>query len=354
MLAPCAPTARPHLRRDPGRVQETDESAPVPDGPWEYTTRTVEGSQYAHPLPAAARRGSADAARPARRERARGRRRLLLARRLRDHPRPSRPRVLDRLHTAASVTRCASAISTTGTDLADVVDDVTYGLAWADDARTCFYVRPDDAMRPYEVWRHTLGTARERRRARATARTTNGSSSASSARAAAASSCIDVVVEADLRGVVRADRRARRRAPRVVAPREHGHEYSVEHHWSEERGDRFLIVTNQGGEARNFELVAAPCVDPARQYWTPLVPHRDDVKLDAVDAFADHLVLSERANGLDRICGDARRRRRRPRDRVPRSRVHRVGRPQRRVRHDTRCATATRRSSRPPPTSTTT
>src|SRR5262249_42192160 len=58
---------------------------------------------------------------------------------------------------------------------------------------------------------------------------------------------------------------------------------------------------NQGGKARNFELVAAPCVDPERQYWTPLVPHRDDVKLDAVDAFADYLVLSERADGLDRI-----------------------------------------------------
>ena len=90
-------------------------------------------------------------------------------------------------------------------------------------------------------------------------------------------------------------------ALRCIAEREHGHEYTVEHHWSEERGDRFLIVTNQGGGARNFELVAAPCVDPARQYWTPLVPHRADVKLDAVSAFAEHLVLSERAHGLERI-----------------------------------------------------
>src|SRR5437016_832984 len=24
-----------------GRVQETDESAPIPDGPWEYTSRTL-------------------------------------------------------------------------------------------------------------------------------------------------------------------------------------------------------------------------------------------------------------------------------------------------------------------------
>ena len=45
-----------------------------------------------------------------------------------------------------------------GADLADVVEDVTYGLAWANDARTCFYVRPDEAMRPHEIWRHELGT----------------------------------------------------------------------------------------------------------------------------------------------------------------------------------------------------
>src|SRR5215212_2864420 len=30
-----------------GRIQETDESAPVPSGPWEYTSRTIEGQQYA-------------------------------------------------------------------------------------------------------------------------------------------------------------------------------------------------------------------------------------------------------------------------------------------------------------------
>src|SRR4051794_36513499 len=30
-----------------GRIQETDESAPVPLGPWEYTSRTVQGEQYA-------------------------------------------------------------------------------------------------------------------------------------------------------------------------------------------------------------------------------------------------------------------------------------------------------------------
>ena len=46
----------------------------------------------------------------------------------------------------------------TGRDLDDVIRGVYYGSAWAADSRTFFYVRPDAAMRPYQVWRHVLGT----------------------------------------------------------------------------------------------------------------------------------------------------------------------------------------------------
>ena len=85
---------------------------------------------------------------------------------------------------------------------------------------------------------------------------------------------------------------------------------------------------------------------PARQYWTPLVPHRDDVKLDAVNAFADHFVLSERANGLERLRVMH----------VESGAMHEIEMPDpvysvwvgadARVRDDARCATDTRRSSR--------
>ena len=51
----------------------------------------------------------------------------------------------------------------TGADLDDVIEGVYYGSAWSTDNRTFFYIRPDDAMRPYQVWRHELGTRRRRR-----------------------------------------------------------------------------------------------------------------------------------------------------------------------------------------------
>ena len=45
----------------------------------------------------------------------------------------------------------------TGDDLDDVIPETTYGSAWAGDT-TFFYVRPDATMRPYQVWRHEVGT----------------------------------------------------------------------------------------------------------------------------------------------------------------------------------------------------
>src|SRR5713101_6992089 len=47
---------------------------------------------------------------------------------------------------------------TSGEDLPDLLDGLYYGSAWSADSGTFFYVRPDKAMRPYQVWRHALGT----------------------------------------------------------------------------------------------------------------------------------------------------------------------------------------------------
>ncbi len=52
---------------------------------------------------------------------------------------------------------------------------------------------------------------------------------------------------------------------RMVAPREHEHEYDVDHH-----GDSFYIRTNDRG--RNFRLVKAPVDEPGRESWREVVP----------------------------------------------------------------------------------
>ncbi len=58
-----------------------------------------------------------------------------------------------------------------------------------------------------------------------------------------------------------------------------------------------MILHNDG--AVNFTLTEAPVSDPTQQ--RTLIDHRDDVRLDAVDAFAGHLVVSYRREALPRI-----------------------------------------------------
>ena len=61
-----------------------------------------------------------------------------------------------------------------------------------------------------------------------------------------------------------------------------------------------MILHNDG--AVNFTLVDAPVDDPTNQ--RTLIVHRDDVRLDAVDAFAGHLVVSYRGEALPEFsCG---------------------------------------------------
>ncbi len=78
---------------------------------------------------------------------------------------------------------------------------------------------------------------------------------------------------------------------RMIAPRRQDHEYEVDH-----QGDRFLIRTNDRG--RNFRLVEAPVASPGEENWREVVPHREEVMLEAVLAFERDVVLCERSGGL--------------------------------------------------------
>jgi len=81
---------------------------------------------------------------------------------------------------------------------------------------------------------------------------------------------------------------------RVILPRQADHEYDVSH-----RGDLFYIRTNKG--AKNFRVVTAPVSDPAEKNWKEFVAHRPNVKVEDIELFADHAVLSEWENGLQQI-----------------------------------------------------
>ena len=285
-----------------GRTQETDLSVPVRHRDWWHYTRTIEGEQYA----VHARIAVGDS--------------------------PDRP-VLDpgtvpdgeqvlldgnaeaagqeffslgAYDVSAHGERLAYAVDTTGDERFDlrikdlttgeIIDDavtgIGYGVAWSADAETIFYTRVDDAWRPYQVWRHVVGTPAEE----------------------------DVLVfqEDDERfwmgiGTSRDDRHVMiglgskntsefrllsAEDPtgefRVVAPREEGVEYDVE-----AAGDTLWIVHNRNHP--DFELAAAPLDSTSAEDWRTVIEGEEGVRVNAVEAFSGHLALLLRRDGLTQV-----------------------------------------------------
>jgi oligopeptidase B len=275
------------------RIQETDLSVPARKGEWWYYNRTVEGMQYS----IVCRRSGGPEAGPES---------VLLDQNLlaegHDFCELANEEVSPDGRLLAYGTDYDGGERytlrfrdlATGEDLPDMVEGTYYGLAWAADNRTVFYVRPDDAMRPYQLWRHVLGTPVDEDVLVYQEDDERFFLHVSSSKS---EQWVFLQLESKVTSevwVLPAD------APlgsfRVVEPRQQGVEYAVEHHshW-------FFIVTNADG-AENFKLVRAPIASPGRALWEDVVPHRPDVKLDGIEVFARWLVLWERAQGLRRIA----------------------------------------------------
>ena len=77
----------------------------------------------------------------------------------------------------------------------------------------------------------------------------------------------------------------------VFQPRMKDVLYDVDH-----QGDKFLIVTNK--DALNFRLMETPLDKTGVENWKEVIPNRSDVLLEGIDVFKDHLVVTERKNGL--------------------------------------------------------
>ena len=181
----------------------------------------------------------------------------------------------------------------TGDDLPDTIKEVTSDLVWANDDRTLFYVKQDPVtLRAFQVYRHVLGTDPAEDEL---IYEEEDETFSVSLRKTRSERFILMESEQTLSTEVRVlDADAPKVEPRLIQRREPDHEYHVAH-----QGDRWLIRTNL--EASNFRLMEAPLDNPIRENWRELVPNRDDVFLSGVDAFADHIVLTERRDGLRRL-----------------------------------------------------
>ena len=186
----------------------------------------------------------------------------------------------------------------TGEESPESLEDTSYGLAWANDNATVFFVRVDEAMRPFQVWRHVVGT--DPTQAELVFEEPDEHFYLGVGRTRDDEYILlglDSKVTSEVR-VLRADDPAGSFS--VLADRRQGVEYSVDHdRGSATRPSRFLVVTND--EAEDFRLLEAPDDGGDHREWREIIPHRPGIRLDAIDPFADHLVVYEREDGETRI-----------------------------------------------------
>jgi oligopeptidase B len=277
-----------------GRIREDDSSVPSKDGPWLYYSRTEIGDEYPrhcrHP-----------------------------------HDGPPMPEQvyidenllaeghdyfdLARIAISPNHRLCAYAFDVDGDEvysvcildldsgelLADRLEGCGRSLAWADDT-TLFYARLDDALRPWQAWRHRLGTPVDddvcvwqeddgkfylglhRTRSDAFVVLSVGSQ-----------------VSSEVRLIPTATPEAE---PILVAARRDNVEYAVMH-WRGHAGEQLFVLHNDG--ARNFAVDLVPLPGRSGPPARTFIAHREHVLIEDLDVFAEYLVVWERFDGLPRV-----------------------------------------------------
>jgi oligopeptidase B len=270
------------------RIQETDESVPYQSRGYWYTVKTEQGKQYPTHV---RRKGAATAADEL----------VLDVNALAQGKKYMSVRGMavspDNALLAYGVNETGGLEATlrvreiaTQKDLPLEIKDVA-GFVWAADNKTLFYTKQDKAKRPYQVWRHVLGSTQNdtlifeekdelfwldvgKTRSQQYITIALGSKDTSE---------VHVLPAGEPQGKFR-----------VIEPRKGGREYSIDH-----REGLFYILTNDTGV--NFRLATAPVANPGRAQWKEVIAHRQDVYLEDVLLFANHMVLQERDSGVKKF-----------------------------------------------------
>ncbi|MEC9376470.1 MAG: S9 family peptidase [Candidatus Neomarinimicrobiota bacterium] len=158
-------------------------------------------------------------------------------------------------------------------------------IEWANDNITLFYTILDDAHRPHQLWRHTLGNKqsqdslvyqeKDERFFVGLHRTKSGA-------------FLKMELESNITSEVHLlDRNDPLGEWQVFQPREQEVEYYVYHH-----GDYFYQITNKN--AINFKLIRKRLNGDGEE---ELIPNRETTFLDNLTMFKDHMAVLERVNG---------------------------------------------------------
>jgi oligopeptidase B len=187
----------------------------------------------------------------------------------------------------------------TGDDLPDDIPRSYPGVAWSADSSVLFYLVPDDLNRPFQVWRHRIGTpaaddvlvlSEPDGRYELTLH-----ASRSGQFGVITSACRDTT---EVRLIPLADPFA---DPIVVEPRRRGVEYRVDHARATDGTAGWLFIVTDDTEPE-CTLKRVPAGQPGAANWMAVdcpavAPARSDTRLLGCDVIGERLLLTLRRGG---------------------------------------------------------
>jgi oligopeptidase B len=185
----------------------------------------------------------------------------------------------------------------TGNDLPDVIEETSGAITWANDGRSLFYVAVDANHRPNRVMRHIVGTPSAADIE--VYRENNPGFFVSIGKTQSRRFLLIETNDHETSETRVLDADQPEGAPRLIARRQKGEEYSVEH-GTIAGEDLFFILTN-AGDAEDFKIVTAAVSGQGRRAWRDLVPHEPGRLILSFTVYRDRLVRLEREGGLPRI-----------------------------------------------------
>ena len=178
----------------------------------------------------------------------------------------------------------------TGDVLDQTIPNTTGGVAWANDNRTVFYTTKNEVtLLSEKIWRHKMGSNATNDKLVYHEKDEsyyNGVYRSKSGEYIIIYNSSTLVSDYHILNANDPDGNFKNFSPRGTE-----HEYSIDHY-----DDKFYIITNW--EAKNNRLMETSENETNMDKWTEILAHRNDVHLLGMEIFKDHLVLSERKEGL--------------------------------------------------------
>ncbi len=185
------------------------------------------------------------------------------------------------------------------------IERTYYGLAWPAGSRSVYYTVTDAKYRPYQVWRHQLGTRPDRDTLIYTEEDERFDLTVRATRSGAY-----VLIETasrDTTETIAVPAAGAGPGLFVLQERKKGVEYRADHADGPDGGE-FYLVTND--EAAEFRLVRRPLAGPREP--AGVIGGSDDTRLVSCDVFGRWLVVTQRRGGatqlrvVDRDTGEER------------------------------------------------